>query len=79
MLGFSLGLWFVGEDDSGLRLEDFKLDWELCTDSSVRVSAFRDSGAGLGLRLLGYLECVSLCILQSELLSKDNKNCIYCN
>ena len=76
-------MWFVGEDDSGLRLEDFRLDWELCTDSSVRVSAFRDSGAGLGLRLrlLGYLACVSLCILQSEGFSEDKihifKDCIY--
>ena len=76
-------MWFVGEDDRGLRLEDFRLDWELCTDSSVRVSAFRDSGAGLGLRLrlLGYLTCVSLCILQSEVFSEDKiytfKFCIY--
>ena len=35
--------------DIGLRLEDFKLDWSLSADSSVKVSVSRDSGAGLGL------------------------------
>ena len=54
--------WLVGDDDMGLRLEDLRLDGELCTDSSVNVSAFRDRGAGLGrlLRLLGSLSLYSL-------------------
>ena len=38
--------------DIGLRLEDLRLDWSLVPDSSVRVSASSESGAGLGLRLL---------------------------
>lgn len=49
--GEKIELWLVGEEDSGLRLEDFRLDCELCTDSSVRVSAFKESGAGRGRRL----------------------------
>ena len=45
--------------DIGLRLEDLRLDWSLAPDSSVRVSASRDSGAGRGLRLLRDLGGVS--------------------
>ena len=37
--------------DIGLRLEDLRLDWSLAPDSSVKVFASRDSGAGRGLRL----------------------------
>ena len=44
--------------DIGLRLEDLRLDWSL-PDSSVCVSASRDSGAGRGLRLLRDLGGVS--------------------
>ena len=38
-------------EDIGLREEDCRLDWELGADSSVRLSGWRESGAGRGLRL----------------------------
>ena len=36
----------MGGLDIGLRLEDLRLDWSLAPDSSVKVFASRDSGAG---------------------------------
>ena len=58
--GEKIELWFVGEEDRGLRLDDLRLDCELCTDSSVRVSAFKERGAGRGRRLRLFV-CFSLC------------------
>ena len=44
--------------DMGDREEDLRLLWSLSTESSVRVSASRESGAGRGL-LLRFLVMLS--------------------
>ena len=62
-LEYGLGLWWmVGVEgdtlDMGDREEDLRLLWSLSTESSVRVSASRESGAGRGL-LLRFLVMLS--------------------